>query len=71
MEVFLGLTAFLFFAISLFLIFGIFWMWGHTREELNSKLELGYDVTFKAKIFSRHFSNCLRRLHILSNAIMI
>ena len=48
MEVFLGLTAFLFFAISLFLIFGIFWMWGHTREELNSKLELGYDVTFKA-----------------------
>ena len=48
MEVFLGLTAFLFFAISLFLIFLIFWMWGHTREELNSKLELGYDVTFKA-----------------------
>ena len=48
MDVFIGLLAFLFFAISLFLIFSIFWMWGHTRGELKSKLELGYDVTFKA-----------------------
>jgi len=51
MDVFIGLLAFLFFAISLFLIFSIFWMWGHTRAELKSKLELGYDVTFKATRF--------------------
>jgi len=51
MEIFISLLAFLFFVISLFLIFGIFWMWGHHREELESKLELGYDTTFKAVRF--------------------
>jgi hypothetical protein len=48
MGIFIGLLAFLFFAISLVLIILIFWIWGHTREELNSKLELGYHITFKA-----------------------
>ena len=48
MEIFISLLAFLFFVISLFLIFGIFWMWGHNREELESKLELGYHTSLKA-----------------------